>query len=70
MKKVVCFDQTITAASDLIRPMIFTADQCREKAADKLADSERNTGHRKEELQEAAAAWLFLASKIEDTSKK
>jgi hypothetical protein len=43
--------------------------QCREKAANNLADSERNIGHRKEELQEAAA-WLLLASKIEIDRKE
>ena len=46
--------------------MMFTADQCREKAADKLAQASRNIGYRKEALREDAAAWLLLASKIED----
>ena len=50
--------------------MVFSADQCREKAADKLAQAARNIGHRKEDLQEAAAAWLLLASKIEDAPKE
>ena len=50
--------------------MMFTADQCREKAADKLAQASRNIGQRKEALREAAAAWLLLASKIEDASKE
>jgi hypothetical protein len=50
--------------------MLFTADQCREKAADKLAQAERNIGHRKEDLRADAAAWLLLASKIEDASKE
>ena len=44
--------------------MVFTADQCREKAADKLAQGAGNIGHRKEDLREEAAAWLLLASKI------
>ena len=44
--------------------MMFTADQCREKAADKLAQASRNIGHRKKALREDAAAWLLLASKI------
>jgi hypothetical protein len=50
--------------------MVFTADQCREKAADKLAQAARNIGHRKEDLQEDAAAWLLLASRIEDARKE
>ena len=50
--------------------MIFTADQCREKAVDKLAQAARNIGRRKENLQEDAAAWLLLASKIEDIPKE
>ena len=50
--------------------MVFTADQCREKAADKLAQAARNIGHRKEDLREDAAAWLLLASKIEETPPK
>jgi hypothetical protein len=45
---------------------MFTADQCREKAADKLAQAARNIGHRKEALREDAGAWLLLASRIED----
>jgi hypothetical protein len=49
--------------------MIFTADECREKSADKLAEAGRNIGHRKEELQAAAEAWLLLASRIEDAPK-
>jgi hypothetical protein len=47
--------------------MIFTADECREKAADKLAQAARNIGHRRNELQNAAEAWRLLASKIDDT---
>jgi hypothetical protein len=31
--------------------MDFTADQCREKAAEKLADAERNIGRTKKRLQ-------------------
>jgi hypothetical protein len=50
--------------------MMFTADQCREKAADKQAQASRNIGHRKEALREDAAAWLLLASKIEDAPKE
>ena len=50
--------------------MMFTANQCREKAADKLAQASRNIGHRKEALREDAAAWLLLASKIEDAPQR
>jgi hypothetical protein len=45
--------------------MIFTAAECREKAADKLAEAARDIGRRKKELEDAAQAWLFLASKLE-----
>jgi hypothetical protein len=50
--------------------MMFTVDQCREKAADKLAQAARNIGYRKEALREDAAAWLLLASKIEDAPQR
>jgi hypothetical protein len=46
--------------------MDFTADQCREKAADKLADAERNIGRVKKRLQDDAAAWLLLANRLEE----
>jgi hypothetical protein len=49
--------------------MIFTAAECREKAADKLAEAQRNIGRRKEKLQHAADAWLLLANRIEDAPK-
>jgi hypothetical protein len=45
--------------------MIFTADECREKAAVKLAQAARNIGHRRTELRDAAEAWLLLASKLD-----
>lgn len=45
--------------------MIFTAAQCREKAAAKLADAEHNIGRIKKRLEDDAAAWLLLASKLE-----
>jgi hypothetical protein len=50
--------------------MDFTADQCREKAAEKLADAERNIGRTKKRLQNDAAAWLLLASRIEEVPKQ
>ncbi|UPJ65979.1 hypothetical protein [Bradyrhizobium sp. 191] len=45
--------------------MDFTADECREKAADKLAQAEHAVGVRREELQNAAEAWLLLASRLD-----
>jgi hypothetical protein len=45
--------------------MILTANQCREKAAEKMAQAERNIGRAKEKLHEAAEAWLILASRLE-----
>jgi hypothetical protein len=50
--------------------MDFTADQCREKAADKLAQAARNIGQRRIMLREAAEAWLLLASRIEEIPKQ
>jgi hypothetical protein len=44
---------------------MFTAAECREKAAEKLAQAERDIGQRKKKLQNAAEAWLILASKME-----
>ena len=46
--------------------MDFTAAQCREKAAAKLADAERNTGRIQKRLEDDAAAWLLLASRLEE----
>ncbi len=45
--------------------MDFTADQCREKAADKLTQAARNIGRSKRKLEDAAEAWLILASRLE-----
>ena len=44
---------------------MLTAAECREKAADKLAQAERDIGYRKKKLQNAAEAWLILATKME-----
>jgi hypothetical protein len=46
---------------------MFTAAECREKAADKLAQAERDIGQRKKKLQNAAEAWLILASRMENS---
>jgi hypothetical protein len=46
---------------------MFTAAECREKAADKLAQAARDIGYRKRKLQNAAEAWLMLASRMEDS---
>jgi hypothetical protein len=45
---------------------MFTAAECREKAAEKLAQAERNIGRRQKTLQDAAEAWLLLAARLED----
>ncbi len=50
--------------------MIFTAAECREKSAEKLAEAARNIGHRNSELRDAAEAWLILASKLERDSSE
>jgi hypothetical protein len=44
---------------------MFTAAECREKAAEKLAQAARDVGGRKKKLENAAEAWLILASKME-----
>jgi hypothetical protein len=49
---------------------MFTAAECREKAAGKLAAASRDIGRRKKELEGAAEAWLILASKVEDRPAK
>ncbi|WP_159009110.1 hypothetical protein [Bradyrhizobium sp. S69] len=46
--------------------MMFTAAECRAKAAEKLGHAERDIGRRKEKLENAAQAWLLLASRIKD----
>jgi hypothetical protein len=43
--------------------------QCKAQAAEKLAQAEREPRHRRK-LQNAAKAWLILASKIEDEPKE
>jgi hypothetical protein len=50
--------------------MDFTADQCRETAALKLADAQRNIGRIKKRLEDDAAAWLLLATKLEVSPAK
>jgi hypothetical protein len=50
--------------------MKFTADECREKASDKIAQAERNVGRRRIELQDAADAWLLLAVKLDPLPKE
>ena len=47
--------------------MIFTAQECREKAADKLVLSKSAVGERRQEFKDAVKAWLLLASKLDDT---
>lgn len=46
---------------------MFTADESREKAADKLEQAKREIGYRKKKLQNAGKAWLILASRVEDS---
>jgi hypothetical protein len=46
--------------------MLFTAAECREKAAEKLAQAELKIGRRQKQLQRAAEAWLILAAIMED----
>jgi hypothetical protein len=42
---------------------MFTSDECRAQAEDKLAQAERDHRHRNR-LITAAEAWLFLASQL------
>ena len=44
---------------------MFTATECKAKAAAKLAQAEREPRHRRK-FETAAKAWLILASKIAD----
>jgi len=48
---------------------MFTATECREKANAKIAQAERNIGHRQKRLQRDAEAWLVLAALMEDCPK-
>ena len=48
---------------------MFTVAECKAKAAEKLAQAERDPRHRRK-LQSAAKAWLLLASRIEDDLKE
>jgi len=47
--------------------MDYTAAQCRQKAADKLAEAARNVGRLKRKLEREAAAWTLLASRLDAT---
>jgi hypothetical protein len=49
---------------------VFTAAECREKAAEKLEQANREIGYRKKKLQNAAEAWLILTNKVEDRPAK
>jgi hypothetical protein len=48
---------------------MFTAAECRRKATEKLALAERDIRHRRK-LQNAAEAWLVLASRMEDAPQE
>jgi hypothetical protein len=48
---------------------MFTVVECKAKAAEKLALAEREPRHRRK-FQNAARAWLILASKIEEYSEE
>lgn len=50
--------------------MDFTADECRKKAADQLAQADRNIGRQKTALQDSAKEWMLLASKLEPLPKE
>ena len=53
--------------SSAARPKDFTAPECRAKAADKLASAGRNIGRIKTKLEDEAASWLLLATRLEAT---
>jgi hypothetical protein len=48
---------------------MFTKAECEAKAAGKLAQAQRDPLHRRK-FQNAAKAWLILASKIVDDPKE
>jgi hypothetical protein len=50
--------------------MGFTPDECRQKAAEQLAEAERNDCRQKTILEESAKAWLLLANGLEPGPKK
>ena len=49
--------------------IMFTQAECKAKAAEKLAQAERDPSHRRK-FESAAKAWLILASKLEDDPKE
>jgi len=48
---------------------MFTAAQCRAKAAEKLALAERDPAHRRKH-EDSARAWLILSDRMEDAPKE
>jgi hypothetical protein len=50
--------------------MDLSPDECRQKAADQLEQADRNIGRQKTMLQDSAAAWLLLASKLDPLPKE
>jgi hypothetical protein len=47
---------------------MFTADQCRAKALEKLTQAEQDKRHRRK-LTSAAEAWLFLAERLDESDR-
>jgi hypothetical protein len=47
---------------------MFTADQCRAKALEKLAQAKQDKRHRRK-LTSAAEAWLFLAQRLDESDR-
>lgn len=47
---------------------MFTADQCRAKALEKLAQAKQDKRHRRK-LTSAAEAWLFLAERLDESDR-
>jgi hypothetical protein len=47
---------------------MFTADQCRAKALEKLMQAKHDKRHRRK-LTSAAEAWLFLAERLDESDR-
>jgi hypothetical protein len=47
---------------------MFTAEQCRARALEKLAQAKQDKRHRRK-LASAAEAWLFLAGRLDELDR-
>jgi hypothetical protein len=63
------FSGVVECPSQVEDGFMFTVAECKAKAAEKLAQAEREPRHRRK-LENAAKAWLILASKVADDQEE